>query len=340
MKNLKEAQAKVQKEESMLNQLVKRNAKEEVIEAQKNSVKEAKTELEAIENTPVEKAIRSEASTDTLTFCVVKEDGTTDKISKKLAFVKYNRPVDSKRVDKFIYLIAQNKYEKAYPVILAEADKVIANGYEVMDMAGKKVDATEAADYYVILDGQHRCMAFAKLNTAGESYEIPNVYIRDKENIGEYLVEINDASKSWDNKDKFTVAGMTSEEEVFGAISEAIREGINPSAAAKIYTGKTLSNKVLNAALKGEEIILPKGAKFNKERGDKFITLCKEAGMSISLIARRYFIDGFNNHATSIGEEKAFEALKKMQTLPDFQKEIKDVKDGTEFIELLNMAVA
>ena len=128
MKNLKEAQAKVQKEESMLKQLVKRNAKEEVIEAQKNSVKEAKTELEAIENTPVEKAIRSEASTDTLTFCVVKEDGTTDKISKKLAFVKYNRPVDSKRVDKFIYLIAQNKYEAAYPVILAEADKVIANG--------------------------------------------------------------------------------------------------------------------------------------------------------------------------------------------------------------------
>ena len=104
-------------------------------------------------NTPVEKAIQAQASTDTLTFCVVKEDGTTDKISKKLAFVKYNRPVDSKRVDKFIYLIAQNKYEKAYPVILAEADKVIANGYEVMDMAGKKVDAAEAADYYVILDG-------------------------------------------------------------------------------------------------------------------------------------------------------------------------------------------
>ena len=339
MKSLIEAQVKVKKQEVTLNQLVKSNAEKTVIEAQRKAVKDAKDELETIENTPVVKAIRTEATRDFMTFNVVTETGTEQE-SKKMAFVKHNRPIDVKRVDKFISLIHNGKYENAYPVIVAEAQEITNKGYTVVDVNGNEINETEAADYYVILDGQHRCMAFAKLNTAGESYEIPNVYIRDKENIGEYLVEINDASKSWDNKDKFTVAGMTSEEEVFGAISEAIREGINPSAAAKIYTGKTLSNKVLNAALKGEEVILPKGAKFNKERGDKFITLCKEAGMSISLIARRYFIDGFNSHATSIGEEKAFEALKKMQTLPEFQKEIKEVKDGTEFIELLNMAVA
>lgn len=48
---------------------------------------------------------------------------------------------------------------------------------------------------------------------AGEEVEIPNVYIRNKENIGEYLTDINEAAKSWDNKDKFAVAGLTTENE-------------------------------------------------------------------------------------------------------------------------------
>ena len=241
MKTLIEAQTKVKKQEVTLNQLVKSNAEKTVIEAQRKAVKDAKDELETIENTPVVKAIRTEATRDFMTFNVVTETGTKQE-SKKMAFVKHNRPIDVKRVDKFISLIHNGKYENAYPVIVADAQEITNNGYTVVDVNGNEINDTNASDYYVILDGQHRCMAFAKLNTAGENYEIPNVYIRDKENIGEYLVEINDASKSWDNKDKFTVAGMTSEEEVFGAISEAIREGINPSAAAKIYTGKILSN--------------------------------------------------------------------------------------------------
>lgn len=334
MITLKNAQAKVTKQESVLNQLERRNAESTVIEAQKEAVKKAQDELDTVMNTKPEKAIKAEASDEAITFELVTEDGTK-KESKKLAFVKHNRPIDSKRVDKFIYLIYQGKYESAYPIIVAEAQEIVSKDYVVMDVKGVEIKQEEAADYYVILDGQHRCMAFAKLDAIGAQQEIPNVYIRNKENVGEYLVEINDAAKSWDNKDKFTVAGLTSKNEMFETIADAIKEGINPSTAAKIFTGKTIPPKTLNQVLSGEEVKLPKGAKFNKERGERFITLCKTAKMPVSLITKRHFIEGFNSYAKSTTEDAAFNALGKLGTLEDIEKELKKVKQGDDFIELL-----
>lgn len=226
----------VKREESVLNQLVKRGVTSSVIEAQKEAIKVVNNKLEAALNTPTEKAIQSTATAGFVTFNVVK-NGETTKESKKIAFVKHNRPVDTKRVDKFIYLIAQNKYEEAYPIIVEEAEKVLEKEYAVIDVNGNAIDKTTATDYYVILDGQHRGTAFAKLAAVGEEIEIPNVYIRNKENIGEYLVDINEAARSWDNKDKFAVAGLTTENEAIKTISEKIGEGFNPSTTALIYLG-------------------------------------------------------------------------------------------------------
>ena len=334
MRNLKNVQLEVKKAESVLNQLKKRGADAKVIDAQKNSVDRVKAELEEVRNTPTEKAIQLPATTGFVTFNVVK-DGGISKESKKIAFVKHNRPIDTKRVDKFIFLIGNDKYEDAYPIIVAEATKVLECKYTVVDVKGQEINKEEAEEYYVILDGQHRGTAFAKLAAVGEKAEIPNVHIRNKENIGEYLVDINDAAKSWDSKDKYAVAGLTSKEEAIQTISEKIGEGFNPSTAAIIYLGKKISSNSLNQALKGEEVKYPKGTSFNKERGDKFIILCKEAGMEVSLITKHYYIDGFNSYATSTNEDTAFGALKEIGKLKDFQKRIKAVKDGDDFIKLL-----
>lgn len=334
MKNLKEIQLEVKKAESVLNQLKKRGADAKVIDAQKNSVDRVKAELEEVRNTPTEKAIQLPATTGFVTFNVVK-DGEISKESKKIAFVKHNRPIDTKRVDKFIFLIGNDKYEDAYPIIVAEATKVLECKYTVVDVKGQEINKEEAEEYYVILDGQHRGTAFAKLAAVGEKAEIPNVHIRNKENIGEYLVDINDAAKSWDSKDKYAVAGLTSKEEAIQTISEKIGEGFNPSTAAIIYLGKKISSNSLNQALKGEEVKYPKGTSFNKERGDKFIILCKEAGMEVSLITKHYYIDGFNSYAISTNEDTAFGALKEIGKLKDFRKRIKAVKDGNDFIQLL-----
>ena len=56
---------------------------------------------------------------------------------KKIAFVKHNRPVNSRRVDRFIALIAANKCEKAFPIIVVETTKLIEAGYTVTDIKGR-----------------------------------------------------------------------------------------------------------------------------------------------------------------------------------------------------------
>lgn len=334
MNTLNEVKAEVKKAESVLKQLVKRGADVEVVEAQKKSVDKVKAKLEVISNTPTEKAIQATATADFVTFNVVK-DGEISKESKKIAFVKHNRPIDIKRVDKFIHLIGNKKYEEAYPIIVAEANKLLEYHYAVVDVEGQEIDKVKANEYYVFLDGQHRGMAFAKLIAIGEVYEIPNVYLRDKENLGEYLVDINDAAKSWDSKDKYAVAGLTSKEEAIQTISEKIGEGFNPSTAAIIYLGKKISSKILNQALKGEDIKYPKGTSYNKERGDKFITLCKVAGMEVNLITKHYYIDGFNSYAALTSDDAAFEVLRRIGEIDDFKNKIKKVKDGDDFIKLL-----
>ena len=333
MGNVEELTKVLKQEEKELERLTKRNADEAVIAAQQNVVDSAKAKLEQAQE--FEKESNENIGNDFLTFSVVNEEtGARTEQKKKIAFVKHNRPVNSKKVDRFIALIAANKYEKAFPIIVVEA------GYTVTDIKGRELTKEEAADYLVILDGQHRCTAFAKLVATGKYTEtIPNVYMRDIENVGEYLVDINNVGSSWDKKDRLVVASLTSNDELFQNVAELLNEGFNPTTAMLIYTGKSLSDNQVNKALKGEEIALPKGAEINIERGNKFITLCKAAKMDVSFITKRYFIRGFNKCADRIGEEKAFMALDKLKYMELTDEKLKQVKDEADFKIMLDEAL-
>lgn len=339
MGNVEELTKVLKQEEKELERLTKRNADEAVIAAQQNVVDSAKAKLEQAQE--FEKESNENIGNDFLTFSIVNEEtGARTEQQKKIAFVKHNRSVNSKKVDGFITLITKNKYEKAFPIIVVEAAKLIEAGYTVTDVKGRELTKEEAADYLVILDGQHRCTAFAKLVATGKyTLTIPNVYIRDVENVGEYLVDINNVGSSWNKKDRLVVASLTSNDELFQNVAELLNEGFNPSTAMLIYTGKSLSDNQVNKALKGEEIALPKGAEINIERGNKFITLCKAAKMDVSFITKRYFIKDFNSYAKSTNEEQAFEALNKLKELNYTETNWKEVKEEDDFIEILKEAL-
>lgn len=339
MGNVEELTKVLKQEEKELERLTKRNADEAVIAAQQNVVDSAKAKLEQAQE--FEKESNENIENDFLTFSIVNEEtGARTEQQKKIAFVKHNRSVNSKKVDGFITLITKNKYEKAFPIIVVEAAKLIEAGYTVTDVKGRELTKEEAADYLVILDGQHRCTAFAKLVATGKyTLTIPNVYIRDVENVGEYLVDINNVGSSWNKKDRLVVASLTSNDELFQNVAELLNEGFNPSTAMLIYTGKSLSDKQVNKALKGEEITFPKGAEINIERGNKFITLCKAAKMDVSFITKRYFIKDFNSYAKSTNEEQAFEALNKLKELNYTETNWKEVKEEDDFIEILKEAL-
>lgn len=339
MGNVEELTKVLKQEEKELQRLTKRNANEAVIAAQQNVVDSAKAKLEQAQE--FEKESNENIGNDFLTFSIVNEEtGVRVEQQKKIAFVKNNRPVNSKKVDSFIALIAANKYEKAFPIIVVEAAKLIEAGYTVTDIKGRELTKEEATDYLVILDGQHRCTAFAKLVATGKYTEtIPNVYVRDVENVGEYLVDINNVGSSWDKKDRLVVASLTTKDELFQNVAELLNEGFNPTTAMLIYTGKSLSDKQVSKALKGEEITFPKGTEIKIERGNRFINLCKAANMSVSFITKRYFIKDFNSYAKSTSEEQAFEALNKLKELNYTETNWKDIKEEDDFIEILKEAL-
>ncbi|WP_418496308.1 hypothetical protein [Coprobacter sp.] len=339
MGNVEELTKVLKQEEKELQRLIKRNANEAVIAAQQNVVDSAKAKLE--QSQEFERISKEKAVNSFFTFSVVDEEtGVRTEQQKKIAFVKNNRPVNSKKVDGFIALIAANKYDKAFPIIVMEASKLIEAGYTVTDINGKELTKEETKDYFVILDGQHRSTAFAKLIATGEYQNlIPNVHVRDIENIGEYLVDINNVGSSWDKRDKLVVASLTTKDELFQNVAELLNEGFNPSTAMLIYTGKSLPDKQVNKALKGEKIIFPKGVEINIERGNRFINLCKAANMSVSFITKRYFIKDFNSYAKSTSEEQAFEALNKLKELNYTETNWKDIKEEDDFIEILKEAL-
>lgn len=334
--------AKVKKSaEKLLHTLKRRGADETVIYRQQEVCNSATKQYE--DSVEAERQAQENFGNAFVTFKVVDDEtGAVNNVQKKIAFVKNNRPIDCKKVDKFIHIISTDKYEKAYPIIVIDAKFLIELGYTVYDMKGKELSLEEAENYFVILDGQHRGMAFAKLIAVGENYEIPNVHMRNVENVGEYLVDINGTGTSWSSKDRLVVAALTTEEhkELFTNIAALINEGFNPSTSAIIYTGKKLSKRLIDTALKGENITLPKDANVNIQRGERFIMLCKAANISVTFITKRYFIDGFNCHAESIGEEEAFKALEAMQNLQLTDEKLKEIKDEKYFIGLLKEAAA
>jgi len=121
-------------------------------------------------------------------------------------------------------------------------------------------------------------------------------------------------------------------------MAELIKQGFNPTTAGLMYTGKNISEKILNKVLKGEEYQLPKDTEVNIERGNKFMTLCKAAHIDVTFLTKRYFIKGFNSYAKATSEEQAFEALDKLKLLNLDEVQLKGIKEEDEFVAMLKEA--
>ena len=322
-------QSKIKKMKKELDRMNKKGMEAEVIAAQKKVIQDLTEQLEQLSGSRKDIV---------LTFVVVNDE--TLEISKqryKLAFVKNNRPIDRKKVDGFISIIGKGKYENAYPIIAASAKELIKKGYQVIDADGNEVTEENADEYIVILDGQHRTLAFLDCNTISP-IEVPNTHMRKVDNVGEYLVDINNVGSSWNMRDRFTVAALVSEDKLVREIAHRINEGFNPTTAALIYTQKKITVKQINNLLRGENMKLPEGAEVDIERGNKFIQLCKEANMGVKFITRRYFINAFNSYALSVGDDTAFNDLSKLKNKDITVKMLRSVKDDQEFIKILTEA--
>ena len=206
-----------------------------------------------------------------------------------------------------------------------------------MDLENNPITAQEAKKYLIVLDGQHRISAFAKLNAIREPEKqitIPTVHIKKElENVREYLADINMVGHNWSMSDKVCVSAIASNSKVLDKVNELIKEGYNASAAMSICIGKRLTPTQLKEIIINGEQLLPDETEALK-RADKYITTTKGIlGNDIKLLTKRYFINGFNNYAAAHNDDDAFEALGKL-TIDDF----KSVKADIDFIEKLKAA--
>lgn len=325
---------KIKQAEKELARMNKKEMAAEVIAAQEKVVEDLKHQLEFLSKG--EQGNRKKINCDKfLTFSIVDDDTLEVTVKKyKVAFVKNNRPINKKKVDGFISIIANNKYEKIMPIIAVTATYAIEHGYEVRDADGNKITKENAGDYIVILDGQHRTLAFL-MCCLTEPRTVPNTHIRDGIDIGQYLVDINDVGSSWNQQDRFAVAALVSNNELAQNIADRVDEGFNPTTASLIYTGKKITGKEVKKLLRGEDWTLPDGAKLDIPRGNRFVQLCKEASIEVKFITKRYFITGFNAYAESQGEDEAFKKLNLLKTQSLTEELLRGIKDGTQFEKLL-----
>lgn len=122
--NMEELTKKLKKEEKVLQHLAKRKADASVITVQEQIVSRLKTQHE--EAVAKEVQAKEHIGDSLMTFSVVDDEtGARSEIQKKIAFVKHNRSVDNKKVDGFISIIANGKYEKAYPLSLSKLKRLL-----------------------------------------------------------------------------------------------------------------------------------------------------------------------------------------------------------------------
>ena len=329
---------KLKKAEKELKRMESNNMDAEVITAQKKFIDRLKQEQEDENNQKILR--KGEYNKDALLKFKIVDDETYQVSQKeyKVAFVKNNRPIDNNKVDGFISIIAGGKYENAFPIIAVLAKEAISNGYEVKDAKGDIITNENAEQYLVILDGQHRTMAFLRSTITTKDVSVPNTHLRSATNIGEYLVDINDVGTSWSQRDRLAVAALVVNDELVQEMADRISEGFNPTTAALLYTGKKIGAKSVKQILRGEKLNLPQGARLDIPRGNKFVQLCKEAKISVKFITKRYFINGFNSFSASTNEITAFEQLGKLKNLNLTEEKLTAVKSEIDFIEILRTA--
>lgn len=338
---MKKKKGKIAKEEIQLKKMEKelvrmkkKGFESNVISAQETALGEKKQLLERLtKQAEAEQGLFDKDSY--LTFAVV--DDETGKVTKKqykVAFVKNNRPINKKKVNGFIQIIANGKYERNAPIFAISTKEAIESGYDVTDVKGNKVETEDAENYLVILDGQHRTLAFLMCNLT-EPREVPSTFIKTGIDIGQYIVDLNDVGTSWNQQDRFAVAALVTNDELAHEISDRINEGFNPTTASLIYTGKKISGSQVKKLLRGEDWTMPEGANVNIERGNKFIQLCLEAKMEVKYITKRYFITGFNAYVDSEGEVIAFKKLDSLKKLNLTEDILRGIKDGTQFERIL-----
>ncbi|WP_195977253.1 hypothetical protein [Alistipes onderdonkii] len=137
-----------------------------------------------------------------------------DDAQRQFAFVKGNRPVNSKVVNQ------KEKSMKAYgqltPITVTNGEKVTQMGGRLVDLNGNEIPDEDAGKYYAVLDGQHRLIAYLKLGRNLDDLVICEP-LNAELSITEVIAQMNICTTVWKKSDYMAAPAMMLKEanEVF-----------------------------------------------------------------------------------------------------------------------------
>ena len=142
---------------------------------------------------------------------------------RNVAFAQgINRTINLNNVEKILAIMKVKGYRKAEMVQVIKAEEAIKTGDIVLvDINGKEIAPSEAANYFLVVDGQHRTVAASLYNEWARDNKqneivVPAIIVElQDETIAEYINDINITKKEWGTPDSVRGAANINPENEF-----------------------------------------------------------------------------------------------------------------------------
>ena len=292
-------------------------------------LKEATESVNAVETASVKQKSGKKTEKKVFLEVTIVADGN----ERKSAFAKgINRIVNLKNAETICGNIKKKGYRKAEKIQVIEAEKATKNrDITLVDINGELINETNASEYYLVVDGQHRVYAVAEFNQWVEengdsdlsTITVPAeiVELVKGETVAEYINDINITKQEWKIADYVQGAANVHKDNKFlhtyqGLIKSKERpDGFPISTLNRIFCGNqtAISQKDFSLLCSGitekgkiQKDIIPA---HNIENGLKFIQICREKDFLDKDIAKRFLISEFNDIKQGHSLEKAFEVF-------------------------------
>lgn len=227
-------------------------------------------------------------------------------LKRHFAFVKGNRQINSKAVAAKVKSIRE--YGQLSPITVVKGEDVYLSGGHLVDLNGNDIPDEQTENYYAVLDGQHRLIAYLQLGLNLNDLVITEP-LNAEMSIVALIAEMNICTTSWKGTDYMAAPCMAMEmqgNEVFEFALELRRKNYPLSTISLWCLGKnSLKPRDFVTAIKEKK--LPKSFENTAwyQRSINWYRVAQEK-FSETFLAKKYLIGYIINQGHEAEDPTAF----------------------------------
>lgn len=224
---------------------------------------------------------------------------------RQFAFIKGNRPTNKKSVK-----AKENSIKECgqlSPITVVKGEEIFYKEGHLVDLNGNDIPDEQADNYYAVLDGQHRLIAYMNLKMNLDDLVICEPLNAEME-IAALIAEMNICTTSWKGTDYMAAPAMTlgNKNEVFEFAMHLRSKGCPLATSSLWCTGaNSLKPKDLVACVKNKE--LPKAFAETGwyERSVRWYEAAR-GKFTDMFLAKKYLIEHLSKKFRSAADPTAF----------------------------------